>query len=236
MVDLSKKTEMAGAALVSLAKEATTDLGEVSAQVAAVMDGSTSMSSLYNNGAVQEAFERIIATSLTGLDDDGVVPAYVFHKKAVKLPDVTEANIDGYVDNNRPALEPYTQYAEGIEAVVKEAGQKRGLFHKSGPADIPTLVFFFTDGQPGDSDKTKKLIAKYSDLPIFWIFVGIGGLRPAILDELDNMSGRLLDNVSFVPFDPWSFDRDDIQKWFEDALREFITQWIPAARAKGIIK
>ena len=71
--------------------------------------------------------------------------------------------------------------------------------------------------------------AKY---PIFWQFVGIGGSSYGILECLDTMSGRTVDNCNF-------FSLDDIKKisdaeLYDRLLNEF-PDWLRAAKAKGII-
>lgn len=41
--------------------------------------------------------------------------------------------------------------------------------------------------------------------PIFWQFMGVGGSNYSILEKLDNMDGRVVDNANFFAID--DFDR-----------------------------
>ncbi|MEG5163243.1 VWA domain-containing protein [Microcoleus sp. AT3-A2] len=72
--------------------------------------------------------------------------------------------------------------------------------------------------------------AKY---PIFWQFVGLAGFNYGILERLDSMGGRLVDNANFFHLDDLGKITDE--QLYERLLNEF-PAWIKQARLKGILK
>ena len=72
-----------------------------------------------------------------------------------------------------------------------------------------------------------------AQLPIFWQFVGLGGKNYGILENLDDMTGRVIDNCNFFALD----DLHDISEeaLYEKMLEEF-PEWLKEARQLGLIK
>ena len=70
-------------------------------------------------------------------------------------------------------------------------------------------------------------------LPMFWQFVGLGGHHYGILKDLDEMTGRLIDNCNFFELD----DLDDISEeaLYENMLEEF-PSWLKDASEIGLIQ
>lgn len=62
-------------------------------------------------------------------------------------------------------------------------------------------------------------MANTAKLSMFWQFVSLGGYNYGILKDLDDMTGRVIDNCSFFELD----DLDDISEEasYEDMLEEF---------------
>ena len=71
-----------------------------------------------------------------------------------------------------------------------------------------------------------------SELPIFWQFVGIGANNYGLLTTLDEMDGRVVDNVGFFALD--DVDRVDDGELYRRLLGEF-PDWLRAARAARIM-
>ncbi|RYD24531.1 MAG: tellurium resistance protein, partial [Verrucomicrobiaceae bacterium] len=98
---------------------------------------------------------------------------------------------------------------------------------------LPAYVIFISDGGVSSTGREiARLLTEASSLPIFWQFVGIGGANYGVLEKLDTMGGRVVDNCGF-------FALDDIrsvseQELYERLLHEF-PQWLQAARAKNIL-
>ncbi|WP_447645383.1 VWA domain-containing protein [Nocardioides zeae] len=124
MVDLTKRTETATASLVSLMKKAQADgvdLGEVSAACVLVMDHSGSMRKLYKSGHVQDLAERVLALSLTGLDDDGDIQVVFFDHKPFPAETVNAGNYAGFVDRwDQGRHYGTTNYADTIATVLAD--------------------------------------------------------------------------------------------------------------------
>lgn len=99
-------------------------------------------------------------------------------------------------------------------------------------ADIPTLVLFVTDGESSNQNKIMKRLAAASGLPIFWQFLGLG-YTPKFLEDLDEMSGRVVDNVGLTSVTDLKTTSDE--QFFTEMLDEFMTSWLPQARQLGIV-
>ena len=99
--------------------------------------------------------------------------------------------------------------------------------------DVPAYILFISDGGVRDSRGISKIMTEAANLPIFWQFVGLGGKNYGILETLDDMSGRVIDNCNF-------FELDDLHDISEEALYEKMLEefpeWLKEARQIGIIK
>lgn len=71
-----------------------------------------------------------------------------------------------------------------------------------------------------------------SDKNIFWQFVGIGNANYGILQKLDNLSGRFIDNAGF-------FALDDLDKVSDEVLYSRIFSefplWLAQARRHDLV-
>ena len=123
--------------------------------------------------------------------------------------------------------------APAIEDVVSE-------YQKS---TLPAYVLCITDGATSNGAKVKKLISKASSYPIFWQFIGIGGGgffksigigrgKYGILEELDTMPGRRVDNANFFSLD--DIDHVDNTELYSRMLTEF-PDWLKEAKRLRII-
>lgn len=248
MVDLTKRTEAAMASLLGLMEKSRSsgvDVGEVSAACVLVVDHSGSMRPLYRSGHVQEIAERVLALSLTGLDDDGDIQTIFFDAEPFPAETVDAGNYRGFVDRwDRGRHYGTTNYLDTIRMILSDlpgqwadGPQDVPRFYRkpsTGPAATPTLVFFVTDGAPnsGTKQRVKQLLVEAAGQPVFWQFIGVNGFSPTFLEELDEMEGRIVDNVGLTAFDG---EGATDEAWFGEVLREFVTSWLPAARAAGIV-
>lgn len=222
LVDLTKKS------LLSLEKN---NLLNVKARVALVLDYSGSMKQQYAKGDVQKVLDRVMPLAVN-FDDDGSFECWAFAEKAFRLSDVTLDNLHDFINtdqgghpnwkagariNNEPAvLEAVTQY-----------------FTEEKPSQLPVYVVFVSDGGVNESKKIKNILKNASKLPIFWQFVGIGGRNYGVLEQLDTMDGRVVDNCNF-------FEMDTIQSMPEgqlyDALLQEFPLWLKEAKTKNILQ
>ncbi|RZL82168.1 MAG: stress protein, partial [Rhodococcus sp. (in: high G+C Gram-positive bacteria)] len=130
-------------AKVLLTKGASNPVG----RVVLVMDNTGSMSKRYRSGEVKRIIERMVPVA-TQLDSDGNLEAYAYAQRFVKLPDVTVADADTWVntyvhlrgrhgDIDFDAIGGTNNEIPIMEEII-------GTLDKT--AAVPTLVLFFTDG------------------------------------------------------------------------------------------
>ena len=263
-VDLSKRSGDATVSLLkhlTTAQASGHDLGEVTAQVVLVFDHSASMRPFYDRGDVQELTERVLGLSLP-LDDDGQIQVFPFDHQAYE-PFTVDANtypgvIDrwrqgdtvasdapqparrrffgGRVTSNtttqptaRPRQMGGTDYSPVIDAVLKFA-KSEGMLRAGQP---PVFVLFQTDGGTEHAQAAQDRLVAAAKLPIFWQFLGLGS-NTSFLSVLDNLPGRVVDNVGLTSVP--SVNGTDPVEFYDRVTEEFVTKWIPAARAAGILK
>lgn len=174
------------------AKKATAkhNLYGTKSQVEGIVDVSGSMQELYDGGVMDLVITRVLALALN-LDDNGTVPMIALDNSARELDELNEKNLDGYVRRHvRPLVGGGTNYAPSINKVLDVTA----------PGD-PALVLVFTDGENYDRVEAEEAIRKASAYPIFFQFFGIYGGKRAprfpFLEELDNLTGRQIDNAGF---------------------------------------
>lgn len=199
----------------------------VTARVGIVLDITGSMRSLYARGVVQEVVERILAVA-SKFDDNGSLDVWVYDTEFSRLPPVTERELGSYVFNHITNNDAIHKFGRNNEPpVMKDVIQK---YTKEEPDTTPVFIIFINDG--GVVKLTRKVIMAASPLPIFWQFVGIGDSDFEVLKQLDTMSGRLVDNASFMHLDRIEDVSDE--ELYDQLLNEF-PQWLKAAKAKGIL-
>jgi hypothetical protein len=237
MIDMQKRIETATVSLQKMAQRSPTDLGDVSAQITAEIDFSYSMEGFYRAGVVQTAVDRALALSLTGLDDDGIVPVTFFHHRVFDTIEATADTSAGLVqrfaDGNEMGA---TNYSGPIERALT-GGKKKRFGRKAGddPSAPPFLHLFFTDGEPSDADRAERLLVQARTRPHFFQFIVFGRDPNAIryVQKLnDDLTGPGVDNVGVTLYD--SPDTVDDVAFFDDIVSEFFPVWLPAARAAGI--
>lgn len=222
------------APLVSLAKAATMSLERngLSGQRAAVylvVDRSGSMYPYFANGSVQHLADQALGLSVN-LDDDGTVPLVLFDSKPYPIVDVSLDHYQGVVAQQHHLhggdhTMGGTQYTIAMRAVVEH-------YVASEPSH-PALVIFQTDGEPQDQGDVRLQLVQSSKLPIFWAFVGFGPRKVRFLTELDTMRGRLLDNASYFHAGDKPTGLTDSVVY--DGITKEFGQWVPQARAKGLL-
>ncbi|MFG2640956.1 VWA domain-containing protein [Streptomyces sp. NPDC048370] len=219
----------------------------VTARVVLVLDASGSMSFLYSKGIVADVVERMAAVAAQ-LDDDGEMQAWTFASNAARLPDLRLGDLPdwlrlhvrvgelGLFRRRRPrnGLVPgqLDMRDVGIQNEEQKAIAQIRAFVRENPAAAPTLVLFFSDGGVYRNAQIERELREAVEEPIFWQFVGLGRSQYGVLERLDTMTGRRVDNVGF-------FAVDDIGKvpdaeLYDRLLSEF-PSWITAARRAGIL-
>lgn len=202
-------------------------LGET-AKVVAVVDASGSMSSLFSRGTVQRAFERSLAVAMA-MDDDQEMEVYFFADKPLRTKSVTERDFEGYVKREfgSPGSK-WIGYGNNEPKVMRKLMDEFG----SKKSDVPVYVLFFSDGGIYKDNEIKKLMIEASAMNIFWQFIGIGDADFGILEDLDDMRGRVIDNADF--FSLRDLDKVTDAELYDRMLNEF-PGWLKEARRVGII-
>ena len=234
-VSLEKKVAAAAPHLLSLAKKAQISLEKaklthVKARVALVLDASGSMNGQYSRGRVQEVVNRLLPLALH-FDDDGSIDCWAFAAKPQKLSAITLSNHKDFIDSDKGGWRDWdvgrriNDEPKVMEAVIKH--------YLDSNDRSPVYVLFISDGGVHENRKITTLMSDAAKLPLFWQFVGLGGHGYGILEKLDDMKGRVVDNCGF-------FALDDLQQVSEerlyDQLMEEFPGWIKDATAKNIIR
>ena len=220
--------------LVNLAKKATLSLEkrklqQLTAKVALVLDATGSMNRQYKEGRVQEVVNRLLPLAVS-FDDDQALDCWAFGQHSQYLGAVGLDNYEDFINSvqggwRKWELGSRTNNEAGVMEAVTQFYQNDGL-------DVPVYVLFISDGGVRDTRGISKIMTEAANLPIFWQFVGLGGHHYGILKELDEMTGRLIDNCSFFELD----NLNDISEeaLYENMLEEF-PSWLKEAREIGLI-
>ncbi|MFJ2684585.1 VWA domain-containing protein [Pseudomonas sp. NPDC087342] len=233
-ISLEKKIGEAAPHLISLAKKAQVSLEkakltDVKARVGLVLDASGSMNNQYQTGRVQEVVNRLLPLALH-FDDDGTLDCWAFGAETLQLSAVTLANHKDFINTDSHGWKDWkigARYNDEPKAIKKVID-----FYKQSRDTSPIYILFISDGGVSASGAIKKLMIEAAKLPIFWQFVGIGGHNYGILEKLDTMTGRVVDNCGFFALD----DLHDIsEEQLYDKLMEEFPQWLKDAKAKGIV-
>ena len=221
LLDLTKKS------LMSLEKN---NLLDIKARVALVLDYSGSMNQQYKSGDVQQVLDRIMPLALN-FDDDGSFECWAFAEKALRLNDVRLDNLNNYIASEQGGYKKWNAGAgyNNEPAVLEEV---LAYFNKDSSSNLPVYIVFISDGGVSEARKIKKILQEASSQPIFWQFVGIGGRNYGVLEKLDTMEGRVVDNCNF-------FKIDNIKSISESMLYDFLLQefpiWLTEAKNKNIV-
>lgn len=233
-ISLEKKIEAAAPQLLSLAKKAQVsleknNLAHVKAQVGLVLDVSGSMNGQYSKGRVQEVINRVVPLAVH-FDDDGELDCWGFGAKPCKLPDISLANYEDYVSTADGGWRNWN-VGQRINSEAKVMRQVIDHYKQSGDR-TPVYIMFLSDGGVHENREITQLIIEAASLPIYWQYVGVGGRNYGILERLDNLPGRIVDNCGFFALD----DLHDVSEetLYDKLMLEFPT-WLKDAKAKGII-
>ncbi len=238
---------------VSLLKETRLE-GHVS-KCFLVIDISGSMHRAFQSGRVQKLAEKALAIA-TQFDDDGEIDVLAFDDGARYVGTMNLDNFRTFIDQKvAPLVGGSTYYApvmkkvleqygiRGTEAAKKKPGFLAGLFGKKlddskldapTPAAVPGYVMFITDGDNFDKPEAKEVIKDASKYPIFWQFMGLGQRNQfPFLIQLDEMSGRFVDNANFFAVeDPANVPDTDMLKLMLGEYPSYIT----AAQNLGLVR
>lgn len=229
-VSLEKKIEKEAPQLVSLAKTFTVslkknNLEDCRAKVALVLDMSGSMSFRYQSGMVQEFVNRVVPVAVQ-FDDDGEFDCWFFGDSYKRVPSVNLRNYKDTVPEN------WFNVMRDLGFLNNEPKVMLDVLSNFKNSQEPVYVIFLSDGGVSKAEEIQKVLIEASKYPIFWQFVGIGGKMYGILEQLDTMPGRYIDNANFFALD----DLHDISdaELYDRMLREF-PLWLKEIKQRGMI-
>lgn len=220
IIDLTKKS------LIQLEKK---NLLDVQARVALVLDASGSMNHQYHNGDVQKVVDRLMPLAIN-FDNDGSFECWAFAQYTTQLDDVTLTNVNQFIQTTKRGWRNWqvgariNQEIPAIEAVIN--------YYQQFDDGIPVYVLFISDGGVGSGRQMQKVLTQAATLPIFWQFVGIGGRNYGVLEKLDDMAGRIIDNCNFFELERITGISDE--HLYELLLEEF-PSWLNEAKLKRIM-
>lgn len=229
---------------VSLAKHGAQGL---SARVVLVLDASGSMTMLYEKGVIHRVVERMAAVAAQ-LDENGSMQAWTFASNPARLPDLTIAELPqwmqlhvrcgqlkllpGRARNLQPGQVDMRQV--GIQNEEQKVIQEVRGYVRATPQRVPTLVLFFSDGGVYKNREIEQQLRAAVEEPIFWQFIGLGSRNGyGVLEQLDTMAGRRVDNVGFFAVD--DIDTVGDPELYDRLLSEFPSYVTDATRA-GILR
>lgn len=242
-IDLEKRLAEKAPRLISLAKPIKIclekkQLTQIRAQIAFVLDASGSMSFQFSSGNVQAVLDRIAPLAVQ-FDEDEVLELWAFASKCKKYDDVSLDNLDDYVKRLTKKEKKGlfgglgSNIVQGLGNANNEPPVMREIIKAYKDSDLPAYVVFITDGGVYKDYEIKALLKEASNYPIFWQYVGLGGSNYGILEHLDDMSSRVVDNADFFPIDDFKKVRDE--ELYNRLLNEF-PGWLKAAKKANIIR
>lgn len=200
-------------------------------RVTVVFDASGSMTQLYRNGTIQRAFERVLAVAAC-MDDNGELDVWFFGSKFMKARSVTERDFEDYIKQTYPIPKTFG----GLGSGNNEPPVMKDIIHhyitNEPRKDIPAYIIFFSDGGIYKDKEIAKILVDASKQNLFWQFVGLGNANYGVLQKLDNLPGRFIDNADFFALD--DLDKISDEELYNRLLNEFPI-WLKEAREKGIL-
>ena len=229
-ISLEKKLEQGAPKLVSLAKPLKVQLEKRNlldcvARVALVLDISGSMTGRYKNGTVQEIVNKTLPLAVQ-FDDDGELDFWYYGTTCRRMPSVNMNNYETAVPAEWKKLMNTLGGCNNEVLVMEE------IVEEYTGTKLPVYVLFITDGGVSQAGKIKKILKDFSTEPVFWQFVGVGGKNYGVLEKLDTMEGRYVDNANFFALD--DFKSVPNEELYGRLLEEF-PQWLKEVRGKGMI-
>lgn len=185
-------------------------------RVVLVLDVSGSTRGLYKRGVISRAVERV-APVAAQVDDGAEMQAWAMGKQAVRLDDLTIGALPQWIETYA------AKRFEGAGGENNEEAVMRAVraFVAEEPLEIPTFVLWFHDGGVNRDKAVERMVRDAVPEPVFWQFVGLGAANYGILQRLDDLEGRQVDNTGF-------FALDDIDALADEDLYALLLAELPS--------
>ena len=217
-VSLEKHVENLDRCFVNLEKKTKVNLTKHQARVVAIIDGSGSMERRYRNNEVQETLNRLFPVAYR-FDDNQVLDVYVFNENCKKYQGMTLQNYQNYVKKVIGGCPMGgTNYAPFVEQTIRD--------YDDG-SKLPAFCIVITDGENNDRSMADEAFRKSANYRNFYSIFGIGNEDFKYLKKLDDLSGRKVDNTSFIRVSEISKMSDDE---LYSALMEQYIPWLQAMK------
>ncbi|NRI69319.1 stress protein [Rhodococcus sp. MS16] len=205
----------------------------IRARVILVIDKTGSMSKQYRSKVVHRVVERMVPVAIQ-LDDDGKLEPYLYAVGFHKLPEISVHDAESWSEEYLHLRGSHGGFDyDAIGASNREIPIMTEIVSGLRSGTAPTLVLFFTDGGFTERREITALMRDASALPAFWQFVGIGKAKYGVLEKLDDMDGRVVDNAGFFALD--DIDSVSDSELYSRLLSEF-PDWHKSAVAAGITR
>ena len=229
-ISLEKKIQDSAPKLISLVKPLKVELEkrnllDVKARVGLVMDISGSMSHAYKKNYVQEIVNKILPVAIQ-FDDDGELDFWFYGTHFDRRPNVTMKNYEIAVPRDWKKLMTRLGGSNNEPLVM------RNIIAEYEDSRSPAYVIFVTDGGIYRTGGIKRLLVYSSYMPLFWQFVGVWGDNYDILEKLDTMNGRYVDNANFFALD--DFMSVSNEELYSRLLNEF-PKWLKSIKNNGVL-
>ncbi|KRP87996.1 VWA domain-containing protein [Pseudomonas veronii] len=234
-ISLDKRVAAVAPELVSLAKKAQVSLEKaclvgMKARVLLVLDVTDSMRNQYKTGRVQEVLNRLVPIAVA-MDTDAELECWTFAERPLRLSPVTLTNYQNFVESDNNGWTKWDvgrRYNDEPRAIQKVIESFQASKDKT-----PMFVVFISDGGVSENRKITQLMVDAAKLGIFWQYVGLAGRNYGILEKLDTMPGRVVDNCGFFALDDL---HDMTEEQLYDRLMQEFPMWILEAKREGIIR
>lgn len=212
----------------------TKSASSVRARVVLVIDKTGSMTKQYANKVIHRVVEKMVPVAIQ-LDDDATLECYLYATSFAKLPDLTVSGLETWPEEflHLSGTHGGIRYGDigGMNDEIPIMQEVISSLPQPG-SSLPTLVLFFTDGGFSKTRQITELIRQASALPAFWQFVGVGRAKYGVLEKLDELEGRTVDNVGFFAIN--DIDAVSDADLYAKLLGEF-PDWVKAARVAGVL-
>ncbi len=207
-------------------------INNIPCQVKFGMDVSGSIQHLFHDGTIQLVTNKIFTIAMA-VDVDKLLDFTAFDSSCYELPEVTEQNINNYIDRYITRSNKYwggTRYAPVIKSIsgsiakTDKPGFLSKLFSKK-PSIAPlppTLAIVITDGANDDRSDTERAIKDSQNLNVYWQLVGIGSHENEFY-FIKEMADRY-PNVGYTPIlDIKTFPEEDL---YDSILNDEFAEWV----------